>query len=310
MPTNTPARVRPQLTQFEDRLTPAQVLPRVSLDSSGLLSVVGTTQPDLVRVWHDGAQVLVTLGGRRGGERRFDAAAVRRVEFRGGAGNDALFNETALASALDGGPGNDLLYGGSAADLLLGGAGDDLLRGGGGDDYLSGGPGRLDRNHLLGEDGVDAFLSVSRRDVIDPGPQTPPSPEVPFTIDQVTRDVLRLTNEFRTQYRLVALRIDARLSRAAQAHAENMARQGVMDHNLDGITPVQRATAARYWSTYVGENLAMIPTHLPPATEAVVGWENSLSHRDNMLDGNYRWLGVGVARGADGYVYVVQMFGG
>jgi hypothetical protein len=310
MPTNTPACVRPQLTQLEDRLTPAHALPRVSLDPSGLLSVVGTAQADLVRVWRDGAQVVVTLGGRRG-ERRFDAAGVRRIEFRGGAGNDAFFNETALASALDGGAGNDVLYGGSATDVLFGGSGNDLLRGGAGDDYLSGGPGPLARNRLLGEDGVDGFLSVSRRDVIDPGPQTPPQPpEVPFTLDQVTRDVLRLTNEFRTRYRLVALRIDARLSRAAQAHAENMARQGVMDHNLDGITPGQRATAARYWSTYVGENLAMIPTHLPPASEAVVGWENSPSHRDNMLDGKYRWLGVGVARGADGYVYVVQMFGG
>lgn len=311
MPKNAPSRIRLQVTQLEDRLTPARALPRIMLDSTGLLSIVGSARSDIVRVWRDGSQVVVTQSGRRGGEQRFQAAGVRRIEFRGGAGNDAFVNETALASTLDGGAGRDTLRGGAAADVLLGGAGNDILHGGGGDDFLVGGPGRVARNLLVGEDGIDGFLSVSRRDVIDLGPQTVPEPPaVAFTIAQVTQDVLGLTNAFRAGYGLGALRLEARLTRAAQAHAENMARQGVMAHDLDGKSPGQRATAARYWSRYVGENLAMIPKHLAPGPEAVTGWENSPSHRDNMLDAHYRWLGVGVARGADGYVYVVQMFGG
>src|SRR5262245_46889737 len=167
MPKNVPS-LRPQVTQLETRLTPAQAMPRVMLDSAGLLSVAGTAHTDLVRVWRDGSQVVVTLG-RQGTEQRFAAAQVRRGEVRGGAGTDVCFNETAVAAVLDGGAGND------------------TLRGGEGDDFLVGGPGRVARNLLLGEGGVDAFWSVSRRDVIDPGPQTPPPPPVAFTVDQVAQ---------------------------------------------------------------------------------------------------------------------------
>lgn len=299
---------RPQVTQLEDRFTPAQALPRATLDPAGLLSVVGTAHADIVRVRRDGTQIVVVLG--RGSEQRFDARQVQRIAFRGGAGNDSFTNETAVACCLDGGAGHDTLHGGTAADVLLGGTGNDVLHGDGGDDFLAGGPGRVARNLLIGEDGIDDFLSVSRRDVIDPGPQTPPEPPpVPFTVDQVTQDVLGLTNAFRARYGLRTLRLDARLTQAAQAHAENMARQGVMAHELDGKTPVQRAAAVRYTSRYVGENLARVPRHLVPATESVTGWENSPGHRDNLLDGKFRWMGVGVARGADGWVYVAQLFG-
>jgi hypothetical protein len=52
--------------------------------------------------------------------------------------------------------------------------------------------------------------------VIDPGPQTAPEPPaVAFTVEQVTQDVLRMTNAFRTRYRLVALRL-VRLTRQRQ----------------------------------------------------------------------------------------------
>jgi Ca2+-binding RTX toxin-like protein len=43
---------------------------------------------------------------------------------------------------LEGGEGNDLIFGDGGADLLLGGAGDDMLSGGAGNDTLEGGPGR------------------------------------------------------------------------------------------------------------------------------------------------------------------------
>src|SRR5262245_16548142 len=102
MPKNIPPCARPQVIPLEDRLTPTQAIPRVMLDSAGLLSIAGTARPDLVRVWRDGSQVVVNLSGRQGGEQRFDAAQVLRTEFHGGAGNDAFFNETATTSLLGG----------------------------------------------------------------------------------------------------------------------------------------------------------------------------------------------------------------
>jgi Ca2+-binding RTX toxin-like protein len=116
---------------LEDRLTPAQAIPRVMLDSAGLLSITGTARPDLVRVWRDGLDVVVTLSGRTGGEHRFNAAEVRRIAFRGGAGNDAFYNETVMTSTLEGGAGHDTLRGGTGR-CPAGRRGDDLLRGGSG----------------------------------------------------------------------------------------------------------------------------------------------------------------------------------
>lgn len=43
---------------------------------------------------------------------------------------------------IDGGPGNDTIYGGQGNQLLSGGAGDDTLRGGAGAQLLMGGDGR------------------------------------------------------------------------------------------------------------------------------------------------------------------------
>ena len=73
------------------------------------------------------------------------------VELYGGDGDDVLIAGTA-GSILDGGDGNDELYGGDwhrlsssaakAPDILYGGLGDDILDGGEGRDELMGGGGR------------------------------------------------------------------------------------------------------------------------------------------------------------------------
>ena len=100
----------------------------------------------------------------------------------GGSGNDRLFagaanyqftdgNATATAAALamtsngdllDGGDGDDVLYGSAGSDWLRGGSGNDILYGGAGADILDGGTGN-DRGpngeaHLLGGSGTDQYL--------------------------------------------------------------------------------------------------------------------------------------------------------
>ncbi|MCL2345998.1 MAG: hypothetical protein FWC58_09130, partial [Desulfobulbus sp.] len=69
--------------------------------------------------------------------------------MNGGAGNDTLWgmggDDTLLGGAgkdyLDGGAGDDTLDGGADDDTLYGDAGDDLLLGGAGQDYMNGGAG-------------------------------------------------------------------------------------------------------------------------------------------------------------------------
>jgi Ca2+-binding RTX toxin-like protein len=75
---------------------------------------------------------------------RFKLANAEILQIFGEAGNDILVNNSDAPSMIDGGQGNDLIYGhdapsappGSRDDVLLGGANVDQLFGRGGNDYL------------------------------------------------------------------------------------------------------------------------------------------------------------------------------
>lgn len=78
------------------------------------------------------------------GNQLVDAATGYKVKLNGtfttltgGAGNDALTGNAALATYLTGGAGNDALTGGSGNDTLSGGVGSNTLNGGGGSDGYS-----------------------------------------------------------------------------------------------------------------------------------------------------------------------------
>ena len=92
---------------------------------------------------------------------------------------------------------------------------------------------------------------------------------------------------------LPALVRDARLDRAAQLHAENMARQGRMSHVLDGRGVGARVCAEGVCRIGVGENVAMGQR---TTGEVMAAWMASRGHRDN-IRGNYRFVGVGYSNG-------------
>lgn len=92
---------------------------------------------------------------------------------------------------------------------------------------------------------------------------------------------------------LPALVRDARLDRAAQLHAENMARQQKMAHVLDGRGPGARVCAEGVCRFGVGENVAMGQRS---TGEVMAVWMASPGHRGNVR-GNYRFVGVGYSNG-------------
>jgi len=127
--------------------------------------------------------------------------------------------------------------------------------------------------------------------------------------------VLALVNEARADRRRCGLKrfeavpplvASAALQAAASAHAEDMARRGVMDHaGGDGSTPAERATRAGYdWRT-VGENVA---TGQSTPEQVVAGWLDSPRHCANIMSADFTEMGVAVASNAGG-VYWTQVFG-
>lgn len=125
----------------------------------------------------------------------------------------------------------------------------------------------------------------------------------------VAAEVIKLTNAERGLRGRARLRPNPRLMRAAQLHAEQMARAGQMAHVLpDAVYPraEDRLAGAGYsWQT-CGENVALGQRS---AAEVVDSWMRSRGHRTNILSPDFIELGVGYAIDRAGRPYYVQVFG-
>jgi uncharacterized protein YkwD len=127
---------------------------------------------------------------------------------------------------------------------------------------------------------------------------------------RVVATVVDLTNVERTQHQRQPLRANAQLMRAAQMHAEQMARARQMAHVLPNAPypdAEDRLAAAEYrWQTY-GENVASGQTS---AAQVLNDWMHSRGHRTNILNPNFTEMGAGYAVDRDGRPYHVQVFAG
>jgi uncharacterized protein YkwD len=113
-----------------------------------------------------------------------------------------------------------------------------------------------------------------------------------------------LVNSERGKVGCSPLTLNAKLSKAAQDHSADMASHQNMSHTgSDGSDPGQRITTAGYtWSAY-GENVAF-GYSTPEAVMA--GWMSSPGHKRNILDCDFKEIGVGLAQPGS---YWTQDFG-
>jgi hypothetical protein len=123
-------------------------------------------------------------------------------------------------------------------------------------------------------------------------------------------EVIRLTNVQRADNGLNPLIENSTLDAAALAKGNDMLAKGYWAHFApDGTSPWSFFVSFGYKYSYAGENLAR---DFPDASSAVTAWMNSPSHRKNMLDPNYRDIGIGVVEGNLAGVdttIIVQFFG-
>ncbi|WP_214326915.1 CAP domain-containing protein [Nonomuraea sediminis] len=107
--------------------------------------------------------------------------------------------------------------------------------------------------------------------------------------------VVALTNAARVKRGCRPLQVDARLTRSARTHSEEMARTGRFTHDSpDGSSPWDRMERAGY-SNGAAENIGR---GYSSADEAVRAWLDSRDRRQNILNCSVATIGVGVVSGA------------
>ncbi|WP_406006553.1 CAP domain-containing protein [Streptomyces sp. NBC_00637] len=130
--------------------------------------------------------------------------------------------------------------------------------------------------------------------------KAPEKSESPVTVSaeaQAAAEVLKLVNEERAKVGCSAVSANSSLSELAAKFSDDMAARGFFDHtDPDGATPWDRAAKAGI-ADLGGENIARGQADAAAVMEA---WMNSPGHKANILNCDFKTLGVGVHLGSGG----------
>ncbi len=128
------------------------------------------------------------------------------------------------------------------------------------------------------------------------------------SIDQ--KKLIELTNIEREKKGLGKVLENEALDKAARLKAENMFSENYWAHFApSGKTPWDFILGSGYHFTFAGENLAK---NFYTSDEVVVAWMASPTHRDNLLNSNYKDIGMAVVEGVlngQKTTLIVQEFG-
>jgi uncharacterized protein YkwD len=111
------------------------------------------------------------------------------------------------------------------------------------------------------------------------------------TLDAEEQQFIGLINQYRQQNGLNALAIDTRLQDAAAWMSTDMGAHNYFSHTDSlGRDPFQRMNAFGYnYNTWRGENIAAGTSSAQVAFDL---WKNSPGHNANMLNANYKVMGI------------------
>jgi uncharacterized protein YkwD len=105
-------------------------------------------------------------------------------------------------------------------------------------------------------------------------------------------------NQARAQVGLSPLHSDPLLQQAAREHSADMYKRHYFSHNTpDGKTPYDRLHDLRFHYVTAGENLAFAAD----VDQAFDSLMQSPDHRANILNPDFRCVGIGAYKGLNGY---------
>ena len=135
---------------------------------------------------------------------------------------------------------------------------------------------------------------------------------IPETHLETAKLVIRYTNEARASYNLAPIARHLPQDLSAQAHSNWMARPSLSHPEGQGSSPLRRQSFVGFTGEKAATNVYKVAASCDQkklARDLVDGWMKSPGHQANILNGQFRFIGVGIAE-ADGYIYVTQDFGG
>jgi uncharacterized protein YkwD len=141
-----------------------------------------------------------------------------------------------------------------------------------------------------------AFLAASLGALAAPGTAAPATGKRQATLSTLESGVLQELNAIRREHGLVPLRLNLKLSSAADAHSREMGAVGYFEHNShDGTAFWKRINRwygqGRFGFWSVGENLLWSSPDVVPAS-ALELWMHSPEHRKNILTAKWREIGI------------------
>lgn len=127
-----------------------------------------------------------------------------------------------------------------------------------------------------------------------------------LSIEDYQKIILKEVNIEREKNHLKPLKIDNRLNKIAVIKAKDMAKTKKMSHTSKkfGAT-FNLIKKEKIHFTKAAENIAS--GHKTPKF-VVERWLKSKGHRKNILERDYKFIGIGKATDSDGKIYWVQLF--
>ncbi|WP_055693111.1 CAP domain-containing protein [Streptomyces prasinopilosus] len=148
-----------------------------------------------------------------------------------------------------------------------------------------------------GEEVSEKTEAPERRTAPQPERKAPGSPVTVSEEAVAGAQVLELVNQERAKVGCSPVVANSSLTTLATAFSKDMAARGFFDHtDPDGDTPWDRAAAAGI-SELGGENIARGQA---TAADVMEAWMNSPGHKANILNCDFKTLGVGVHFGSGG----------
>jgi uncharacterized protein YkwD len=141
--------------------------------------------------------------------------------------------------------------------------------------------------------------------------ETPAAPLPKGDAEAVKKRLVGLTNEFREKEGVKSLKANQALARAAQQHAEALAKLDKAEGDTPQSPGGKGLTERLQAEGYQGSTSAAIvfDTSPDPARASFLRLKNSPPHRNIMLNTEIEFIGVGAARSSSGRWWICHVFG-